>query len=164
MTVRSVGWLLNEDSRDTPFQEETNWAHHSRSDWVSSLRWMKWSRHLAVVERSISLRRNILLARTTLLAWDKTPISESRSRLRQALKPLHLARDSLILSSLSSGRLKVLLTESSLMPRKTMDVAGPTDFDGSMGSPTFAQVSSISCMFWRHSDESGAPNVRKSSI
>ena len=161
MTVRSGGWLITEDSRDTPFQEETNWAHHSRSDQASSLRRMKWSRCLGVVERSISLWRNILLARTTLLMWDKTPISESRSHLWQALKPLHLASDFLILSSLSSGRLRVPLTESSLMSRKTMDVAGPTDFDGSMGRPALAQVSSISCMFRKHSEKS---NVRKSSM
>ena len=51
-----------------PFQELAKVCHHSISDRASRFRWMKWSRWLTVVDKSMSLCKKALPDRTALHA------------------------------------------------------------------------------------------------
>ena len=148
----------------TPFHEPIKWNHHSKSPLTSALRQMKWSTQVALVDMSISLQRNVLPAWTTLQEWEREPISDSNSRFLQAFLPLHCAICSYNCVSFSSGRRSSFLRESNLIPRKTKEVVGPTDLEGSMGRLTLSHIDCIIRVFFRHSLVCRAPTIRKSSM
>ncbi len=60
--------LLAVNIMEVPFQEVQYWYHRSMSDRAGALRLMKWPSCLAVVDKSISLRRKERPALTALQA------------------------------------------------------------------------------------------------
>ena len=75
-----------DSKKETPFQHSIKRNHHSKSDRASEFKRIKWSSFFPCVERSINLRKKILLIRTTLLACANSPISESNSLFLQAFR------------------------------------------------------------------------------
>ena len=67
------------------------------------------------------------------------------------------------LASLSFGSQMIRRFLSSSMPRKVMQVAGPSVFSGSMGTPKRMHVAVITSRLCRHALECGGPTVMKSS-
>ena len=141
MRVAEIGETPTDLIMETPFHSVLNWYHHSTLDQASLLNLMKWSRCFATVDKSMSHRRNNLLALTALQAWDRTPIKERRSLFLHAFSPLHFPSSALRRSNFSAGRRISSATVSSSMPRKEIVVAGHSSFSGSVGRPTSSHVS-----------------------
>ena len=110
-----------------PFQELAKVCHHSTSDHASRFRRMKWSRWLAVVDKSMSLCRKALSDRTALHAHMRERTYEGQQfPLSACFPPPQEWSRNFRLASLSPGRRISRASESSSMPRKRMQDAGPS--------------------------------------
>ena len=128
---------------DTPFQLSVKRNHHSMSDLASLLRRTKWLGLPVILDKSISLLKNVLPGLTTLHACDSTPISDFRSRCLHSFLPLHLNRSSLRRASFSAGNLNCMVVVSISIPRKTRILLDPSVFSGSTGVPVSLHPFSI---------------------
>ena len=94
-----------------------------------------------MVDRSISLRKNILPGLTTLEAKAKRPIRDSSSRLVHFGRLNHCLMIALICCSLSAGSRMVIATESGIsIPKYVIVVVGPTSLSSAMGTPKSLQI------------------------
>ena len=122
-----------EYSIDTPFQCPKNSRHHARSERKSALSRIQWSNDF--VDRSIIRRRNDLPAGTTLQAWASRPMSDNKSLFLHAFLPLHLPRSACNLSNFARGRRICMASESSMIPKNEITLAGPSALSIARGSP-----------------------------
>ena len=120
---------------EMPFQDGRKLFHHRRSALASGLRWMWWCSFLTVVESWMRRRRNRRPAGTTLAAKDSFPMRDRSSLLVALRLPSHdLIRDEMS-CSFFGGNLSCCSEESRTMPRKVMQVAGPSHFSVATGIP-----------------------------
>ena len=104
--------------RETPFHSSRKISHHRKSDRKPILRQTQWSGSLTEDDRSIIRWRNVRLARTTLQASWRRPMSDSSSRLQQNFLLRQSAMAALPHASFSGGRERVSATVSVEIPRK----------------------------------------------
>ena len=148
---------------EMPFQNGRKLFHHRRSALASGLRWMWWCSFLTVVESWMRRRRNRRPAGTTLAAKDSFPMRDRSSLLVALRLPSHdLIRDE-ISCSFSGGNLSCCREESRTMPRKVMQVAGPSHFSVATGIPIASHTWSMVDMDSWQVGWSGGPTRRKSS-
>ena len=122
---------------DLPLNTERNWTHQSRSFLTMGDNSDLWEACLSMLIWLKILRRKTRLPFTTLAAHDSRPATDcscrfvARLRLR---KPLSSSRRVL---NLSSGRQRLILSESSSMPRKVITLVGSTTLPQWIENPSF---------------------------
>ena len=123
----------------TPFHDDTNNLHHSRSDLKSSVsRTQQWS-FFGFMDKSTIRHKNALPGGTALHACARRLIRESSCLFVQALRLVHRSK----LISFISGRRISINSVSSFIPRNSITVVGPSRFSSDSGSPSSAQVSIV---------------------
>ena len=129
--------------KDTPFHSAANRRHHARSE-RNDLFSRIGCGHSGCIgtpfRRSNIRRKNVRPQRTTLHAWFRTPMRDSRSRRRHAFLSPHSWRRELRRSNLSAGSLSWPATVSTSMPRKVRHVVGPSRLCSAMGTPSRAHA------------------------
>ncbi len=96
------------------------------------------------------------------MAKFKCPSSDRRSRLQQHWLSMRVEATWIILSIFSFGSETWNLTESRLMPRNSMDVAGPRVFSWAMGIPS-SENTFWTLRMWTAGMASGGEMIKKSS-
>ena len=100
-----------------------------------------------------------------MAAWTKWPTRDSRKCTAVTDFSLDAALTMVRnLVSLSCSRETAIEAESNWMPRKVMDVMGPSVFSGAMGTLSSWDVWSVTASTSLHSGEEGGPSRRKSSF
>ena len=126
-----------------------------------SVRW--WLGEDTEVPASMSLRRKVLPAGTTLAAKLRVPMRERSSRFVQERLVFQALRAWCRSSSLSGGRRASSLSESRRMPRNSRIVEGPSSFSAARGMLSSWQMDWSVSRAVKHSRVAGAPTSRKSS-
>ena len=147
----------------TPFHPSIKWLHHCTSEGKSVLSLMKRSLFLTDAISCIMRCTKLRPECTTFTACCRSPTRDSKSRRLAAFRPSHCWTTALTLCSFSFGSRSSIFWVSTSMPRKVMQVDGPSLLSEAMGTPSWAQVLRMTARFAAHSIEPGLPTVTKSS-
>ena len=118
-------------------------CHQARSDRTARFRWTQWSRSCTVDAASMRLCRKVCPGLTTIAAWFRRPIRESRScyfpeplGVRCSDSLIHLGIVAVRWRSFSCERWSSCCTMSISIPRKVQDIVDPSFFSGATGNPS----------------------------
>ena len=129
-----------------PFHERMNVAHQQMSKKKSSERGylVEELAHDGITfSWSIILRRKMRLDLTTLAAKLKMPIKDCSWSREAVLRVFHSASIVSISDNLCASRLTVMFDELNNIPRKIINMHGPSHFSGATGNPSSANSFNI---------------------
>ena len=106
-------------------------------------------------------RKNDLPGLITWHACCKVPISESSSRLSQALWEDHCCKATLMWASLSAGSRRTPAAVSISIPRNVMQSVGPSSLSSANGIPRPSHILSNRSKAWPQTLDSGGPTMIK---